>query len=71
MGKDGDEILRSLGRLEGTVGQILDEVKSNAKKLDAHDRRIRDLEKTRGWIKGALAALAVCIGFIFKLASDK
>tara|TARA_R110002020_G_scaffold2751_2_gene12915 strand:- start:5514 stop:5729 length:216 start_codon:yes stop_codon:yes gene_type:complete len=62
-----DQILRAFGRLEGKV----DAVKETVERLDLKDvsqeKRIQNLETSRAWVKGAVAAVAAAWAFIIKL----
>lgn len=52
---------QALGRLEGTMTQILENQKAHGAKLDGMDTRLRQVEN-RSAIAGAAAALMVTLG---------
>ena len=62
-----DQLLRAFGRLEGKV----DAVKETVERLDLKDvsqeKRIQNLETSRAWVKGVVAAVIAAWAFIIKL----
>jgi hypothetical protein len=53
------EILRSLGRIEG----VLDQIQIELQKLSA---RVLKLEGWQSWIRGAWAAIAAASGYLLR-----
>lgn len=64
------EILFILGRLEGKVDSLLSQQVVHNKALQKHEKRLRDLEISRGWLLGAAAALSVVISLATKFMGD-
>lgn len=55
-----DDLIRGLGRVESKVDMILE-------RQTLSDSRIRDLEISRGWMRGVLAVLAVAWAALLKI----
>ncbi len=46
----------ALGRLEGKVDALIQGQAAQGEKLNAHDKRIRQLEQSKSWFLGIAAA---------------
>ena len=51
-----EEIFRSLGRIESKLESFGDQLDANRKHRDRHDGRIRELEKSKWKVTGAVGA---------------
>lgn len=58
-----DEIQRTLGRLETKVDMGNQKLDAALDIQKAHSQRLGNLEKTRSWFRGAVAAMAALGGF--------
>lgn len=67
-----DEILLSLGRLEGKVDALIQLQRIQEDQIKNHEERIRGLEHsksfTMGWAAAVGAAIAVGINILFKFS---
>lgn len=61
-----EEILLTLGRLEGKVDAMMTSLRIQEQELKVLDKRIRELEQSRAWILGAAAVISTLAGFIVK-----
>ena len=50
------ELMLALGRLEGKVDALIQGQAAQGEKLNAHDKRIRQLEQSKSWLLGVAAA---------------
>jgi len=68
-----DELFLAIGRLEGKVDALISMQQYQQNQLIEHDKRLRILEHTRGYVMGwsvALGALAsVCINIFVRLVN--
>ena len=53
-----------LGRMESKIDTLIDSHKSLTGSIDEHDTRIRDLEQSRGWFLGLMAAVGGGVSFL-------
>lgn len=60
-----DEIHRSLGRIEGKVESIGDNVEEIKRDLESFERRLRKLEAKQHWYSGVGAGLGMIAGLFF------
>ena len=58
-GDTPDNLYRILGRIEGNVEGIKDELKKGAGKFEKQDKRLRTIEKRQYWYAGVVATIAV------------
>lgn len=64
-----EEILLTLGRLEGKVDAMMTSLRMQEQELKILDKRIRELEQSRAWMLGAAAIISVLAGFIVKFVN--
>lgn len=62
-----EEILLTLGRLEGKVDAMMTSLRMQEQELKVLDKRIRELEQSRAWMLGAAAVISILAGFVVKL----
>ena len=62
------EIMRCLGRIEGSQAAIMERLTTQDKRLNAHSEKIETLQKTSAWRTGAAAVMGVIAGFLGKNA---
>ena len=51
-----NDLMLALGRLEGKVDALIQGQAAQGEKLNAHDKRIRELEQAKSWLLGIAAA---------------
>lgn len=56
---NGDDLQRAFGRMEAKLDAINNNLVILSKRLDAHSNRLGSLERSRAWLMGIGAALAV------------
>lgn len=56
------ELNRALGRVEGKLDSLIDLVKAQGVRTDAHDKRLSSLERWRTWSAGVGATVAGLLG---------
>ncbi len=61
------DILVALGRLEGKVDSLIQGQAAQGEKLNAHDKRIRDLEQSKAWFYGVSATVGAGASVLCKL----
>jgi len=61
-----EEILLTLGRLEGKVDAMMTSLRMQEQELKVLDKRIRELEQSRAWMLGAAVIISMLVGFIVK-----
>jgi len=61
-----EEILLTLGRLEGKVDAMMTSLRMQEQELKLLEKRIRELENSRAWMLGAAAVISAIAGFIVK-----
>jgi hypothetical protein len=64
-----EEILLTLGRLEGKVDAMMTSLRMQEQELKILDKRIRELEQSRAWMLGAAAIISILAGFIVKFVN--
>ncbi len=60
--KTPPSIERTLGRIEGALGLLVDDVRAIRSDQKENSTRIGGLERSRAWARGALALLATGAG---------
>ena len=66
-----EEILLTLGRLEGKVDAMMTSLRVQEQELKVLDKRIRELEQSRAWMLGAAAIISMLAGVIVKFLPFK
>lgn len=68
-----DELFLAIGRLEGKVDALISMQQYQQTQIGEHDKRIRILEHTKGYITGWAiavgAVISVCINIFVKLVN--
>jgi hypothetical protein len=62
------EVNRALGRIEGTLAAVADDLKGGSTRMDAHDKRIGKIEngnhRAAGFSAGVGAVFGAAIGLV-------
>ena len=61
------DLMMALGRLEGKVDSLIQGQAAQGERLNAHDKRIRDLEQSKAWFYGVSAAFGAAASLLSKL----
>ena len=62
-----NDILLTLGRLEGKVDSLIQSQAAQGEKLTAHDARLRKLEQSKAWFYGVTAAVGASTSLLCKI----
>ena len=62
---DQNDIRFILGRLEGKVDSLINQIGSQGRALYNHETRIQELEKSKAWVLGVSAACSGGIAILF------
>ena len=64
------EVLIAIGRIDGKTDLILDQLRTQNKRIDAHDERLRTLENSRSKALGIMAFLMATGSWLAKPIMD-
>jgi hypothetical protein len=66
MNNSNADMMRVLGRIEGTINSLHDQVTKHVEDDDKVEVRVRKVERKQSWFMGGLAASWAAVGVVYK-----